>query len=379
MYNNSKPTLGAAMSHVVATTPLAMPTVKQLLQSVINPDVIDFWLQQVRPTWSMQRGLATIVGREQINHDTLTVFLRPNRHVPTFQAGQHLNLTVQINGVRIARSYSPSRHPAHPQDIAITVKRIEGGVVSTWLHTQAKVGDVVELDGVFGQMTLPAADQPLLLLAAGSGITPMISLLRESYRISKTRPAPTTLLYWVRSPADISFLAELQQYAAQDHQFTFHIFFTRSRDEQGYAGEGRIDNTQLNQAVADRSRYIAYVCGGAGFVQTAQQLLQGQVQQLLTEAFSLPVLDDSLGTVQVTLTKQNRTLTIAKNQAILPALEAQGIRPAYGCRMGICNTCVCPKSQGTTTNVLDGSTQHDATQALKICVSSARSDLTLDL
>ena len=379
MYNNSKPTLGAAMSHVVATTPLAMPTVKQLLQSVINPDVIDFWLQQVRPTWSMQRGLATIVGREQINHDTLTVFLRPNRHVPTFQAGQHLNLTVQINGVRIARSYSPSRHPAHPHDIAITVKRIEGGVVSTWLHTQAKVGDVVELDGVFGQMTLPAADQPLLLLAAGSGITPMISLLRESYRISKTRPAPTTLLYWVRSPADISFLAELQQYAAQDHLFTFHIFFTRSSAQRCYEGEGRIDQTQLNQAVADVSAYTAYACGPTGFVQTATQLLAGQVKQLCTEAFSLPVVDDSLGTVQVTLTKQNRTLTIAKNQAILPALEAQGIRPAYGCRMGICNTCVCPKSQGTTTNVLDGSTQHDATQALKICVSSARSDLTLDL
>lgn len=367
------------MSHAVATTPLAMPTVKQLLQSVINPEVVDFWLQHVHPTWSIQRGLATIVGREQINHDTITLILRPNRHVPMFQAGQHLNLTVHINGVRITRSYSPSRHPAHPQDIAITVKRIEGGAVSTWLHTQAKLGDVVELDGLFGQMTLPAADQPLLLLAAGSGITPMISLLRESYRISKTRPAPTTLLYWVRSPADIGFLAELQQYAAQDHQFTFHIFFTRSSAQQRYEGEGRIDQTQLDQAVADRSRYTAYVCGGAGFVQTAQHLLQGQVQQLLTEAFSLPVIDESSGTVQITLSKQQRTLTIAKNQAILPALEAQGIRPAYGCRMGICNTCVCPKSQGSTTNLLDGSSQHEATQALKICVSSARSDLTLDL
>lgn len=365
------------MSHAVATTPVAMPTVKQLFASMINPDVVDFWLQQLHPTWSMQRGLATIVGREQINHDTLTLFLRPNRHVPMFQAGQHLNLTVQINGVRITRSYSPSRHPARPQEIAITVKRMEGGVVSTWLHTQAKLGDVVELDGVFGQMTLPAVDQPLLLLAAGSGITPMISLLRESYRINKTRPAPTTLLYWVRSPADLAFLTELQQYAAQDAKFAFHLFFTGHPTAQ--QGGGRIDQHQLSQAIADPSASLAYVCGGAGFVQTAKQLLEGQVKQLCTEAFSLPVLDDSSGTVQITLSKQQRTLTIAKHQAILPALEAQGIRPAYGCRMGICNTCVCPKSQGSTTNMLDGSSQHEATQALKICVSSARSDLTLDL
>ena len=80
----------------------------------------------------------------------------------------------------------------------------------------------------------------------------------------------------------------------------------------------------------------------------------------------------------VTLRRSQLQLTHTAN-TLLESAEAAGARPAYGCRMGICNTCVCPKSQGSTTNLLDGSTQHDATQALKICVSSARSDLTLDL
>jgi stearoyl-CoA 9-desaturase NADPH oxidoreductase len=372
--------LSVAMNTMIYTM-TSMPALRQLIQSVIRPDVIDFWLQQFKPTWSVQQGLATIIGREQTCVNTITFFLRPNRHVPIFQAGQHLNVTVQIDGVRMTRSYSPSRRMTHPQDIAISIKKTEGGIVSTWFHTQAKIGDVIQLDHVFGEMTLPVMDQPLLLLAAGSGITPMISLLRATYQQARQRLAPMRLLYWVRTPADICFLDELQQYAAQDDQFEFHIFLTQGHSTKVSTGQGRIDTVQLAHTVPDIEQYLAYVCGSTGFVQAAQTLIAHRVKSIKVEAFSPPQIATGFQaeTVQITLRQQNRVLTIAKDQPLLPALEGQGVRPAYGCRMGICNTCVCRKVEGSTAHILDGVVQHEPTHALKLCVNTARTDLILDL
>ena len=121
-------------------------------------------------------------------------------------------------------------------------------------------------------------------------------------------------------------------------------------------------------------------CGPGGFVEQARNLLEDTAHSFQAEAFSLPPLDHrDTGTVQVRLARRGVTLQLARGQSLLTALEAEGIKPASGCRMGICNTCSCAKASGSTRHLPSGALEHEPTSALKLCISSAASDLELDL
>ena len=113
---------------------------------------------------------------------------------------------------------------------------------------------------------------------------------------------------------------------------------------------------------------------------TVEQLFE-KAPAVLTEAFSLTNESsaDDIGYVNVTLTQSNKVIAIPKGQSILVSLEYEGLKPTHGCRMGICNKCVCNKSQGSTRNLLNGSENTEPSQLLKICVNSAKSDLVIDL
>ena len=110
-----------------------------LVQSVFSPTAFDFWVSHLNPTWSWQRPLARIVARHVEAQDCVTLTLKPNRHVQPFLAGQHIQITTEINGARVTRSYSPSRVPHQAGVFTITVKRMSGGKVSNWLYEHAEV------------------------------------------------------------------------------------------------------------------------------------------------------------------------------------------------------------------------------------------------
>lgn len=347
-----------------------------LCQATINLQHVDFWLQKIKPRWSLQLPLVEVVAREQASANSVILWLKPNRHVADFCAGQHLTVYVEVNGRRVARSYSPSRLQGRAGLLAITVKQVDGGVASTWLCQQAKIGDVLEVGAPFGDMTLQhAAARPLLLLAAGSGITPMISLVREALA-SAAPQQKIQLMYWVKTAAEACFVAELQQLADQHAHFSVQVLYT-----QGQHAQGRLSAAQIAAAVGDLSAYQVYACGGADFVQQAEQVCKATSAGFFAEAFSLPTLasNSSGQTITVTLSKQQRQVQILAGQAILPALEAQGIQPNFGCRMGICNKCACAKSSGSTRHLLAGQVENEPSSALRICVNAAQNDITLDL
>src|SRR5690606_32833894 len=149
--------------------------------------------------------------------------LRPNRNwrdLGSFRPGQHMNVSAEVNGVRVTRSYSLSDVPRADGRLSITVKHVEGGRLSEHLCRDARVGDVLELGQAFGQMTWVQPPQgEWLLLAAGSGITPMMSLIRSvvgAGKGGKPRHMPEglqglTLVYWARTRAELCFAAELQE------------------------------------------------------------------------------------------------------------------------------------------------------------------------
>jgi ferredoxin-NADP reductase len=345
--------------------------VNPLLNAVLPPPVFDFWAGKLNPLWSWQRPLARIIARKAEARDTVTLTLQANRHFQGFAAGQHVNVSVEIDGKRHTRSYSPSQVAGQPGRLTITVKRVAGGKVSGWLCAQAEVGSIVELGDAYGEMTPAMLTAPALFLAAGSGITPFISLIRAQAALGM--PQPIALLYWAGTQDELCFVPELQALAAAHPGFTVHFLLTR-------AGDGRISLGQLQAHVPGLAATRFYACGPQGFVDTAEQLAGGLGRPFRGEAFSTPVITFEPGQlVSVYLSRSRRTVQVAAGQPLLEALEAQGLRPASGCRRGICNTCACGKAGGTSRNLLSGDTDSEATPGLRICISSAQSDLTLAL
>lgn len=350
---------------------------KRLLRSCIAPDVFDFWASKVDPMWSWERPLARIVERRPESADAITLVLQPNRHWRGFRAGQHLNVSVEIDGGAVTRSYSLSDAPRADGRLAITVKRIEGGRFSNHLFQRACVGDVLAIGQAFGDMTWSQDDGAWLFLAAGSGITPLMALVRE--HAARGMPTPLTLLYWARTRQELCFADELLALSDAHPNFSVHCMLTREAAD-GAAPDGRIDAAQLASRVPDLASRRVYACGPGGFVEAARALVDGRARGFHAEAFTPPPsrIDDS-GEATITLQRSGRTLTVPRGQSLLAALEQHGFKPESGCRMGICNTCACAKASGTSRHMHTGESTAEPVSALRLCVSSAASDLVLDL
>lgn len=338
----------------------------------VSEELFDFWAGRLHPLWTLRRPRARLVAREPASADAVTLVLRPNRHFRGLQPGQHVTLGVDVDGRRLSRSYSPTR--LADGTLAITVKAIEGGKVSQQLAHRAVVGDSFELGQAFGDMTLaPSAGQRLLLLAAGSGITPMRALLRQLDAAGM--PGQVDLVYWARRREELCFADELAALSARHPNLRVQLALTRDRSSPS----PRVDAFAFD-ALGDLATAQVLVCGPGGFVDAARARLHGQVAALQSEAFTPPVLPDAeTGTVQVQLRRSGRTLALPRGTSLLQALEAEGLRPASGCRMGICNTCVCGKASGVTRHILTGEYADEPATQVKLCVNSASTDLILEL
>ncbi len=357
--------------------PRSSTRLRRLAAPFVNAPAFDFWASRVHRSWSWQRPLARVVERHDASADAVTLVLKPNRHWRGFAPGQHVNLGVEVDGIRLTRSYSLCDIPRRDGRIAITVKAVDGGKVSQRLLAHARVGDVLDIGPAFGAMALPEANEPVLLLAAGSGITPLMALLRQ--HAARGMPAPITLLYWSRRREQHCFTQELRALAAIHPRFDLHLVLTGEAAFAGDEAEGRIDAALLSVLAPDFAQRHVLACGPGGFVDAARALC-ADARSFDAEAFSPParVVDDS-GTAVITLSRSGRTLEVARSQSLLTALEAHGVKPASGCRMGICNTCACGKREGSTRHLHTGSIEHEPVSALRLCVSSAASDLVLDL
>lgn len=343
------------------------------------PAVLDFWLSRLNPLWSWHQARARMVERRTEAEGVTTLVLRPNRHFRGFRAGQHVNVGVEIDGVRYTRSYSASDTPRADGRIQITVKAVEGGKVSR--HLQAlPVGTVLSLGQAFGELCLPDESAPCLMLAAGSGITPMLALINAQATAGFSRTV--RLAYWARTRAELVQVAALRALAARHANFKVHFILTGEAARAADELDGRIEARHLTTLLPGDEQVHVLTCGPHGFVERAREVLGSHCLSFQAEAFSPPprLIDASdEGHVRVTLLRTGRTLDIARNKSLLEALEEQGVKPRHGCRMGICNTCACGKSSGATRQLHDRSVQHEPTQALRLCIHAAQSDLSLEL
>ena len=342
-----------------------------MAQSVMNSHDANFWLQKINPLWSMNQPLAKVVKKQIVAKDMVSLILQCNRHVQRGVAGQHHPVTVEIAGRHYERTYSLMQVDA--DHLCLTVKKIDQGLVSSWLVDQSQTGDILRLGQPYGEMQQQVQTPKLLLLAAGSGITPMLSLIEAFCQSRQLKAISVQLMYWVRTHEDAAYAEYLKEVVENFPNFTYQIFYTQEQDQ-------RLNPSHIDQ-LKSLNETTVYACGPSGFAATAETLFK-HVASIQTEAFSLSQFDTDAtdtGFINVTLTQSNKTIAIPKGQSILSSLEHQGIKPKHGCRMGICNKCACTKAQGSTKNLLNGSANHEPSQLLKICVNSAQSDLVIDL
>ena len=293
--------------------------------------------------------------------DLAHVDARPVRDVHALALDPHLDLG-QLGRLRPNLALGDGGH--HHRDHWRCTRCSASG---TTPGEQAQIGEVLLLSQPAGEFTLPDQPQPLLLIASGSGITPMLPLLQTALRATDL---PVTLMYCSRDPA---FLPELEQLSQQYAHFDLQVYATAE------ALSALLDTACLQQRVPDIGQRLTYVCANPALMQLTRDIWQqqGWADRLIQESF-LPVRIDTQASRQpVRLRRAMRDIEAQGN--LLASAEASGMQPASGCRMGICNTCVCTRVSGSTRNLLTGEITSAPNQPIRLCISEAVSPVELDL
>lgn len=331
----------------------------------------EFWLGELRATWSLREMRARVVAVHAETANATTFTLLTPRTWPGHRAGQYVPVELEIDGARVRRCYSISSGASLPgrQYIAVTVQRVAGGKVSNWMHAHLGPGAVVRLGAPAGDFTVEAPGK-LLLVGAGSGITPVAAIVRDL--VSRGLAEDVIVVAAARSDADAIFgedLAALAPLRAIPHPAA------PVPGLRVIAHRGPLDADALRSYAPDLADREVYVCGPAPVLDLVERLAGRRVH---LERFTAPPRTSSATRARVHLAVANRTVEVAAG-TLLEGLERAGERPAHGCRMGICNTCRCTKRSGTVENLLTGAVSSEPDEEIRLCVSAAHSDLELSL
>ena len=292
-------------------------------------------------------------------------FWHPLNEVVKYKPGQFLTLLLAQNDTKIRRSYSMSSSPYTDVSLAITVKRIEGGVASTYLTTQVKEGDVLEVMEPMGTFTPPLdAEQArtVVLIGAGSGITPLMSIAKSVLMVEPE--SRVVLLYGNRTEESIIFKDQLAALQAK-YKERFTLIHTLTQPSPDWTGEvGRLNKTHLLKLMEslpalDKATTDYYLCGPDGLMEEAKRaldILAIPTERVHKESFGSATsnnsdndvlaaasdTDDSLQVRTVTIFYEGSEykLAVAPHQTVLEAALEHDIDLPYSCQAGMCTACL---------------------------------------
>lgn len=342
------------------------------------PHGVDNYMQQFDRRWSLNEVRASVVNTHAQTADTVTVTLRPNANWKGFAAGQYVRLSVDIDGVRRTRCFSPANSAHERGLIELTCKIGPDSIVSRYLRDRAQPGEVMIVAQAEGQFALPELrPERILLISGGSGITPVLSMLRTL--TDEGHSGPITFLHYCRSAVDELYAADVD--AIADRHANVQVLRCYA---EGLGGQlhGVFDADQLRQAVPDYAQAETFLCGPPGMMQAVQAAYdsQGLSDQLHLEHFSAaPVAIDAEGAEGDVRFARSERLAANSGATLLDQAESAGLRPESGCRMGICHACTCRKTAGRVRDTRTGQISDAGEADIQICVSVPVGTVTLDL
>jgi ferredoxin-NADP reductase len=367
-----------------------------LLDALATPHGVDRYLELLHPAWPPGESRLEVVDVCHRGIGSVTLTLRPDRAWRGFRAGQHVGLTVEIDGVRETRFYSPACSEHADGEIELTVRAHPAGRVSRYLNEHAHPGMLVGCSAAEGELVLPRKrPERLLLISGGSGITPVMSILRTLHQ--EGHPGHVTFLHYARTRRHVPYRDELERIAGGAPNVRVKLVGTREgRTRKGGAGAGdarqsapgnrHLTGHGLRRLAPDYDGAHTYVCGPPSLIAAVRALRvkAGIDAPLWVESFQPPAFAPAGDGIpahpegSVRFARSGRCAP-SDGRCLLEQAERAGLRPAHGCRMGICRMCTARKTAGSVRNLLSGEVSSGAGEDIQICVTAPIGDVELAL
>ena len=321
--------------------------VRRLAEAALTPYEPADFLDLVAPLRAGADLRARVVEVRPETRDAATIVLKPGKdwagHVP----GQYIRIGIDVDGVRHWRAYSLTHGPRADGRISITVKAVDGGLVSPFLVHQTRPGTIVQLEQAAGEFVLDEAHRRLLFVTAGSGITPVIGMLRNLFPVTDEGVRPhtdldITVVHLAPSHPDSIFVSNLEELAAAGA-----IRLVAHYDDE----HGLFDVDTLSTLVPDLAERTTYACGPGALLDALTAHHDKHGLELQTEQFRVATITPTEGGV-VAIAGQD--IDVPAGTTILDAAEAAGVLMPSGCRMGICMGCVLPMTEGAVRDLRTG-------------------------
>ncbi|BBZ05332.1 stearoyl-CoA 9-desaturase [Mycolicibacterium chitae] len=338
-----------------------------------TPLLPDDYLKLLNPLWTARELRGQIVDVRTETADSATVTIKPGwGFSAVYRPGQYVGIGLRVEGRWHWRSYSltsvPRRHDRH---ITITVKATPEGFLSTHLVNGVRPGTIVRLAEPKGDFALPDPPPPkILFISAGSGITPLMAMLRT---LTARGQSPDIMhLHSAPSADDVIFHDELRALEGSEPGYRLHLQLT--------AHDGKLAFDRLDELVPDWRERPTWACGPTPMLDSVDSVWDaaGLSEELHTERFTIARTDKGGEGGTVTFEISDKTVEIDGATSLLEAGEKVGIQMPFGCRMGICQTCVLPLEDGHVRDFRSGD-EHGAGDRINTCVSTASGDCTLKI
>jgi ferredoxin-NADP reductase len=350
--------------------------VLKALAALSSPLLPDDYLELVNPLWSTRELRGRI---ESIDHETeaaATVLIKPGYRWGGHEPGQYLRIGLDIQGVRHWRAYSLTSDPQRADGlISITVKNVDEGKVSPYLVKRGRPGTIVSLGGVEGEFLLPEElPDKLLFISAGSGITPIMSMLRHLDQSGEL--GDVVLLHSARRADEVIFGAELRELAKRHDSFTLH--------EQHTGENGRMGPADLERLCPDWRQRDTYISGPNEMLDDFGELYE---REDLEERLHMERFQPKLGLGEgdegeggtITFLKSDCKAESDGSQPILVAGEEAGLDLPYGCREGICHTCVGELRSGRVRDLRNGKVHGEEGEVIRTCIHAPEGPVEIEL
>ena len=278
-----------------------------------------------------------------------------------FIAGQYITLKTMMDGTEVRRDYSLSSSP-QSESLTVTVKEIENGMFSSYANTQLKTGDTLEVGTPNGRFIYDPKNSPattVVAFAAGSGITPIMSIARTVLEADTEKKF--MLVYGNKSPKETIFYEEILKLQSFYNE-RFKVQFVYSETDEKDALFGRIDlgniNYILKNTVPIDGSETFYLCGPEGMIHTVKEVLTEkgvENSQILYELFTTSAVNSNTNmsmsngesNITILVDEEETTLKMSQKQTILEAALANDLDVPYSCQGGVCSSCICRITEGS--------------------------------
>lgn len=345
------------------------------VRSLFTPLLPDDYLELIDPLWSTRELRGRIERIEQETADAVTVLIRPGHQWPGHRPGQYLRIGVVVRGVHHWRAYSLTTDPGRPDGlIGITPKRVDAGVVSPYLVHGARPGDVVRLGGVEGTFCVPdPVPGKLLFISAGSGITPIMSMLRALDRADDLGDA--VHVHSARAADRVIFARHLAELDERRPGYRLHLRLTGT--------DGRIAPADLDRLCPDWRVRQTFASGPRELLDAlvAHWAAAGDPGLLAMERFQ-PLIGAAVDPGQggrIVFAKSGIEAESDGATPILLAGEAAGAELPFGCRMGICRTCIGRLCAGEVRDLRTGEVHGTQGEMVRTCVNAPEGPVEIAL